>query len=226
MTDYYVVTGNVFTNMDSFVADGTTCAVEAQPDNGAYASEYCETGATLYSGNGCHVTCDDGYAASGVTRCVEGAFVERRAADADAAGAPEPRAVVRAVGGAVGAADFFYKKSKYDCDYVAKKSSRCKSKNTDEGDVSSVDACPVACGACDSEAACADSTSWYWKKSKYDCDYIAKKSKRCKSKYADEYDVSSSKYDCDYIAKKSQRCKSKYTDEADVSSSDACPVAC
>ena len=56
--------------------------------------------------------------------------------------------------------------------------------------MSSVDACPVACGGCDSEAACADSTSWYWKKSKYDCDYIAKKSKRCKSKYADEYDVS------------------------------------
>ena len=48
-------------------------------------------------------------------------------------------------------------------------------------------------------SSCADSTSWYWKKSKYDCDYIAKKSKRCKS---------------------------KYTDEADVSSSDACPVAC
>ncbi|KAH8064092.1 DNA binding protein [Aureococcus anophagefferens] len=76
MTDYYVITGNVFQNMDTFVADGTTCTVAAQPDNGVYASEYCETGDTLYSGNGCHVTCDDGYTASGITRCVEGAFVE------------------------------------------------------------------------------------------------------------------------------------------------------
>ena len=232
MTDYYVVTGNVFTNMDSFVADGTTCAVEAQPDNGAYASEYCETGATLYSGNGCHVTCDDGYAASGVTRCVEGAFVEYATCVADATPSalpsPAPTSAPSALPSSAPTApadettsappsalpipapttssaecadstSFFYKKSKYDCDYVAKKSSRCKSKNTDEGDVSSVDACPVACGACDSEAACADSTSWYWKKSKYDCDYIAKKSKRCKS---------------------------KYTDESDVPSAGACPVAC
>ena len=55
-------------------------------------------------------------------------------------------------------------------------------------------ACPATCGECEVEvddAVCADSTSWYWKKSKYDCDYVAKKSKLCKSKYADESDVSS-----------------------------------
>ena len=94
-------------------------------------------------------------------------------------------------------ASWYWKKSKYDCDYVAKKSKRCKSKYADEYDVSSSDACPVACGEC--EAACADSTSWYWKKSKNDCEYVATKSKRCKS---------------------------KYTDESDVPSAGACPVAC
>ncbi|KAK7249825.1 hypothetical protein SO694_00005163 [Aureococcus anophagefferens] len=177
MTDYYVVTGNVFTNMDSFVADGTT-------------------------GNGCHVTCDDGYAASGVARCVEGAFAEYATcvAGRDAAGAPSPAPssapsaapsalpspaptapadeatsappsalpIPRADDAVRRVADstsFFYKKSKYDCDYVAKKSSRCKSKNTDEGDVSSVDACPVARRAATRKRR-ADSTSWYWKKSK------------------------------------------------------------
>ena len=40
-------------------------------------------------------------------------------------------------------------------------------------------------------SSCADSTSWYWKKAKKDCDYVAKKSKRCKGKYADEHDVAS-----------------------------------
>jgi len=85
---------------------------------------------------------------------------------------------------------WYWKKSKKDCDYVAKKSKRCKSKYVHEDSgVASADACPVACGACD--AACADSTSWYWKKAKKDCDYVAKKSKRCKGKYADEHDVAS-----------------------------------
>ena len=85
---------------------------------------------------------------------------------------------------------WYWKKSKYDCDYVAKKSKRCKSKYVHEASgASSEEACPVACGEC--EATCADSASWHWKKSKYDCDYVAKKSKRCKSKYADEYDVAS-----------------------------------
>ena len=85
---------------------------------------------------------------------------------------------------------WYWKKAKKDCDYVAKKSKRCKSKYVHEDSgVASADACPVACGECD--AACADSTSWYWKKAKKDCDYVAKKSKRCKGKYADEHDVAS-----------------------------------
>ncbi|KAH8046287.1 hypothetical protein JL722_13761 [Aureococcus anophagefferens] len=147
-------------------------------------------------------------------------------------------------------ASWFWKKSKYDCDYVAKKSKRCKSKYTDFDDVSSLDACPVACGEC--EPTCEDSTSWYWKKSKYDCDYVAKKSKRCKSKYADEGDVSSfdacpiacgqceapcedstswyskkSKNDCAWVEKKIvKRCKSKVRDDDDVHAKEACPVAC
>lgn len=70
---------------------------------------------------------------------------------------------------------------------MSKKSKRCKLK--DESKVKSKDACPLACGEC--EPSCADSTSWYRKKTKYDCDYVAKKSKRCKSKYVDEHDVSS-----------------------------------
>ena len=92
MTDYYVITGNEFNNMASFFDSASTCTVAAQPDNGAYASDYCETGDTLYSGNGCHVTCDSGYAASGITRCVEGAFVEYATcvADATPSGIPTP----------------------------------------------------------------------------------------------------------------------------------------
>ena len=147
-------------------------------------------------------------------------------------------------------ASWYWKKSKYDCDFVAKKSKRCKSKYTDFDDVSSIDACPVACGEC--ESPCEDSASWYWKKSKYDCDYVAKKSKRCKSKYADEGGVSSfdacpiacgqceapcedstswywkkSKYDCAWVEKKiAKRCKAKIRDDDDVKAKEACPVAC
>ncbi|KAH8043918.1 DNA binding protein [Aureococcus anophagefferens] len=73
MTDYYVITGNEFNNMASFFDSASTCTVAAQPTT-APTPDYCETGDTLYSGNGCHVTCDSGYAASGITRCVEGAF--------------------------------------------------------------------------------------------------------------------------------------------------------
>ncbi|KAH8064941.1 DNA binding protein [Aureococcus anophagefferens] len=76
MTDYYAVTGLDQKDASQFFAESSTCLVLAHPTNGAYASAFCEPGDTLYSGNGCHVDCDDGYVASGVTRCVEGAFVE------------------------------------------------------------------------------------------------------------------------------------------------------
>ena len=91
---------------------------------------------------------------------------------------------------------WFYKKSKKDCAWVAEKGRRCKSKVADDDGVSSLDACPVTCG---SGCACADSTSWFSKKAKKDCAWVAKKTKRCKSKVADD---------------------------ADISSKEACPVAC
>ena len=84
---------------------------------------------------------------------------------------------------------WYYKKAKRDCSYVGKKSSRCKSKVKDEADVTSAEACPVACGTC--PGSCADSTSWYSKKSKNDCSWAAKKSKRCKSKYKDTNGIKS-----------------------------------
>ena len=70
-------------------------------------------------------------------------------------------------------------------------------------------ACPVACGTCDAsapvpsptssveEASCEDSSSWYWKKSKNDCNYLAKKPEKCSKK-----------------------------DEGNVNGDVACPVAC
>ncbi|KAH8060617.1 DNA binding protein [Aureococcus anophagefferens] len=94
MTDYYVVTGNIFNNlfdnMDTFFHESSTCTVDAHPDNGAYASSYCAPGHTLYSGNGCHVTCDSGYEASGITRCVKGAFVEYATCVASGGGGAAP----------------------------------------------------------------------------------------------------------------------------------------
>ncbi|KAH8068070.1 DNA binding protein [Aureococcus anophagefferens] len=93
MTDYYAVTGLDQKDASQFFAESSTCLVLAHPTNGAYASAFCEPGDTLYSGNGCHVDCDDGYVASGVTRCVEGAFVECAACVEDArVGRPTPGA--------------------------------------------------------------------------------------------------------------------------------------
>ncbi|KAH8049957.1 DNA binding protein [Aureococcus anophagefferens] len=58
MTDYYAITGLDQKDASDFFSDDST-------------------------GNGCHVDCDDGYAASGITRCVEGAFVEYATCEAD-----------------------------------------------------------------------------------------------------------------------------------------------
>ena len=128
----------------------------------------------------------------------------------------------------------------------------CKSKYTDEDGVTSEEACPAACGIC-CDSSLVDSTSWYFKKSKYTC---AKKvvddpDKYCKSKYIDDNGVSSSeacastcgngcapvdstswyykkqKKTCEsYISKKSKYCKSKYVDDAGVTSAEACPATC
>ena len=82
---------------------------------------------------------------------------------------------------------WYWKKSKYDCDYVAKKpEDRCSLK--DDYKVKSKDACPSSCGECEEAETCVDSTSWYYKKSKNSCeDYVSKKAKNCAKK--DEFKV-------------------------------------
>ncbi|KAH8063610.1 hypothetical protein JL722_2792 [Aureococcus anophagefferens] len=168
--------------------------------------------------------------------------------------APTPRS-----DGCADSTSWYWKKSKYDCDYVAKKSKRCKSKYADESEVISAVACPPRAASASPAPAptlfptdgdCEDSTSWYWKKSKYDCDYVAKKSKRCKSKYVhEESGVSSSKppaacgecaAECAdstswhykkakntcgaHVSKKSKNCKKK--DEAGIRADVACAATC
>jgi len=103
------------------------------------------------------------------------------------------------------------------------------------------------------EVSCVDSATWYYKKSKNTCaEYVAKKSKYCKEKYASDDGVSArdacpitcasgcgcvdstswfynkkTKRTCDYVAKKpSDRCKSKNADDAEVDAVSACPAAC
>ena len=145
---------------------------------------------------------------------------------------------------------WYYKKSKNTCsEYVSKKAKNCKKR--DELDIRADVACPATCGECEVEETCADSTSWYWKKSKQDCDYVGKDpEERCslkddskvKSKDAcplscGECEVEEScadstswywkksKQDCDYVAKKPQdRCSLK--DDSKVKSEDACALTC
>ncbi|KAH8058017.1 cupin-like domain-containing protein [Aureococcus anophagefferens] len=70
------------------------------------------------------------------------------------------------------------RKSKNDCDWMAKNTNKCKKKGLDK--VKGRDACPVACDECPEEEVCEDSTSWFRKKSKYDCAWVAESpSKRC-----------------------------------------------
>ena len=70
------------------------------------------------------------------------------------------------------------RKSKNDCDWMAKNTNKCKKKGLDK--VKGKDACPVACDECPEEEVCEDSTSWFRKKSKYDCAWVADSpSKRC-----------------------------------------------
>ena len=76
MTDYYLLTGNTFSNTNS-IASTSSCSAPAAPDNGAYTGTACATaGATLYSGYTCSPTCNTGYTVSGTTRCVKGAITE------------------------------------------------------------------------------------------------------------------------------------------------------
>ena len=66
----------------------------------------------------------------------------------------------------------------------------------DDADVFAFEACPATCGEC--EATCADSTSWFYKKSKNTCE--------------------------DYVSKKSKNCDKR--DDADVFAFEACPATC
>ena len=75
---------------------------------------------------------------------------------------------------------------------MTKKTKNCKKK--DEFKVKAEDACAATCETCDDvpvpapTAACADSTTWYYKKAKNTCEaYVAKKTKNCKKK--DEFKV-------------------------------------
>ena len=66
----------------------------------------------------------------------------------------------------------------YELDLSKKPKKNCKRKGVD--DVRGRDACPETCGGCDAgdegdDAACADSSSWYSKKSKNGCDWASKK---------------------------------------------------
>ena len=66
-----------------------------------------------------------------------------------------------------------------DCAWVSESPSRRCGKSSADGVVAR-DAC-AACGAC----GCADSSSWYAKKSKKTCGWIGKNPGRCKKKDAD-----------------------------------------
>jgi hypothetical protein len=90
------------------------------------------------------------------------------------------------------------------CGWVSKNTGvRCNQQSSVDGSKAK-DMCRKTCGTCDDpgectdpdvdpdedededEDDCADSDSWYYKgKSSKDCDWVAKKSKRCKSKYKD-----------------------------------------
>ena len=191
MTDYYAITGLDQKDASDFFSDDSTCVVAAHPDNGAYASDFCEPGDTLYSGNGCHVDCDDGYAASGITRCVEGAFVEYATCEADgtenAAGVATttPKPTPRPTAAPTPCGDGAWVSSKGGCDWVAGNADKRCGKYDDDGKLAS-DVCLTTCGGCvvppsaAPTAACVDSVSFRisgkaWK----DCGWVSDYPSRC-----------------------------------------------
>ena len=189
-------------------------------------------GATLYSGNGCHVDCDDGYVASGITRCVAGGFVEYATCVEEnapapttaptAAADPDPTAAPTAADSAgptcADSTSWYRKKTKNTCEgYVAKKSKYCKSKTTDSEGVSALEACPVTCDECPPWP-CEDSTSWYLSGVVLNIARHSFRPDRWRKK---------AKNTCEgYVSKKSKYCKEKVADTDGVSALDACPVTC
>ena len=142
--------------------------------------------------------------------------------------------------------DWYYKKSKRNCDWVAKKPhDRCKKAGHGDDTATALDSCPIACSSCN----CDDDGDWYLsKKPSRGCDYVAKKpTSRCDKEGADgSYAFDSCPYSCgtcgcqdskawkykgrkirmcDWVAKKpTARCYK--TDPDDVKAEDACLVAC
>lgn len=145
------------------------------------------------------------------------------------------------------------------CDWVAKDpDERCVT-GDDHSRLYSGDACPEACG-CDADAdddaeglvpeptgAC--ETGWYSKKKSRDCDWVAKKDKRCTKENwfnvaasdacavcgdcscddSTSWYFKKSKKDCEWVAKSnSKRCKKKGTDDTGTKrkAKDACPDTC
>lgn len=77
MTDYYLLTGLNFNNPTASLDSSSSCDAPAAPSGGVYEEGPCATaGDTLYSGWSCRPTCDDGFEASGTTRCVGGVITE------------------------------------------------------------------------------------------------------------------------------------------------------
>ena len=126
--------------------------------------------------------------------------------------------------------NWYYKKTKYDCDYVAKKTTRCQDDNEWNG-VSAFDACKETCGRClPTEAptegsTCVDSDSWYYKKTKRVNRVTETLFERHSSTRVEAQPVGSpfafdaetrrpSRYDCDYVAQKTSRCYDDNESEA------------
>jgi len=94
---------------------------------------------------------------------------------------------------------WYANKQRKNCEWVAKKTKRCKYKRKDEDGVNAFEACPEACGTCGCAGA-SDSETWYHKKERRNCNWIAKKP--------------------------SSRCNAETKDASGVLAANACPMAC
>ncbi|KAK7240421.1 hypothetical protein SO694_00112096 [Aureococcus anophagefferens] len=172
-----------------------------------------------------------------------------RAPSAAPAPRPTPAPAPRPTGGSCEDSASWHQAGKPSrgCAYVAGKASRCSKEDADG--VSAADACERACGRCDEPAACEDSASWYAKKAKKDCDYVAEQpEERCGKKGLDairaidacpaacgacdddcadsaSWYSKKSKKDCAYVAADpGKRCSKQ--GQGSIRAEDACPAAC
>ena len=117
---------------------------------------------------------------------------------------------------------WYWKKSKNTCEgYVTKKAKNCK--KADDDGVDGHAACLMTCNQCDVEDApapaptasqCADSTSWYFKKTKNSCERCA--ASRRLSRDGHRQNVVIVARDRRYVTKKSKNCKKKDEFKADA----------